>query len=72
MDEIDAWICRGSCISRKESQKYLSKLLRSTKYDLRYKSTIQKALNKVRNLDQEEFEELVLEFFIDQRSLIIW
>lgn len=62
MDDLDAWICRGSCKSRKESQKFLSKSLRSAKYDLRYKSIIQKALNKVRNINQEQFKELVENF----------
>lgn len=58
MDEYGL-ICAGSLESRKKSITWLKKQLRSSKRNLAQKKQIQRALNLVSKMNDDEYEECV-------------
>jgi AmiR/NasT family two-component response regulator len=71
LDEI-ALICAGSMTNRKLAEKYLKRQLRSAKKSLVSKKMIQRALNLVKQMSQEEYDNAVMifrnrTFFSNQR-----
>ncbi len=61
LDEI-ALICAGSMTNKKLAEKYLKRQLRSAKKSLVSKKMIQTALNLVKKMSQEEYDNAVINF----------
>jgi predicted NodU family carbamoyl transferase len=61
LDEI-ALICAGSMTNKKLVEKYLKRQLRSAKKSLVSKKMIQTALNLVKKMSQEDYDNTVINF----------
>ena len=61
LDEI-ALICAGSMTNKKLAEKYLKRQLRSAKKSLVSKKMIQTALNLVKKMSQEDYDNAVINF----------
>lgn len=61
LDEI-ALICAGSMTNKKLAEKYLKRQLRSAKKSLVSKKMIQAALNLVKKMSQEDYDNAVINF----------
>lgn len=61
LDEI-ALICAGSMTNKKLAEKYLKRQLRSAKKSLVSKKMIQTALNLVKKMSQDEYDNAVINF----------
>ena len=61
LDEI-ALICAGSMTNKKLAEKYLKRQLRSAKKSLVSKKMIQTALNLVKKMSQEDYDNAVIHF----------
>ena len=61
LDEI-ALICAGSMTNKKLAEKYLKRQLRSAKKSLVSKKMVQTALNLVKKMSQEDYDNAVINF----------